>query len=106
MKTTETIATVTTTDADNNKTVVKTITTENKTPNGSTGVIVRDEDGNILSQSTTISKEAEEKALENAVFFFVSGFGFIVRIPLNPTISVIFVQQQRRIFAVRTSRLD
>ena len=65
MKTTETIATVTTTDADNNKTVVKTITPENKTPDGSTGVIVGDEDGNILSQSTTISKEAEEKALEN-----------------------------------------
>ena len=62
MVTTETAATTTTTDANGNETVEKTVTTENKTPDGSTGTIVKDESGNILSQSTTISQQEAEAA--------------------------------------------
>ena len=60
--TTETAAVTTTTDAAGNETVEKTVTTENKTPDGSTGTVVKDEDGNILSQSTTISQQEAEAA--------------------------------------------
>ena len=62
MVTTETAATTTTTDAQGNETVEKTVTTENKTPDGSTGTVVKDESGNILSQSTTISQQEAEAA--------------------------------------------
>ena len=40
----------------------KTVTTENKTPDGSTGTVVKDEAGNILSQETTISQKEAEAA--------------------------------------------
>ena len=62
MVTTETAATTTTTDAQGNETVEKTVTTENKTPDGSTGTIVKDENGSIVSQSTTISQKEAEAA--------------------------------------------
>ena len=62
MVTTETAATTTTTDAAGNETVEKTVTTENKTPDGSTGTVVKDESGNILSQETTISQKEAEAA--------------------------------------------
>ena len=62
MVTTETAATTTITDAQGNETVEKTVTTENKTPDGSTGTVVKDESGNILSQSTTISQKEAEAA--------------------------------------------
>ena len=62
MTTTETAATTTITDAEGNKTVEKTVTTENKTPDGSTGTVVKDEAGNILLQETTISQKEAEAA--------------------------------------------
>ncbi|MBE6908563.1 MAG: hypothetical protein E7474_03000 [Ruminococcaceae bacterium] len=61
--TTVTAATVTTTDADNRTTVVKTVTTETRTPDGSTGTVVRDENGRILSMETVISREEAEQAI-------------------------------------------
>ena len=60
--TTETAAITTTTDAAGNETVEKTVTTENKTPDGSTGTVVKDENGNILSQEITISQKEAEAA--------------------------------------------
>ena len=61
---TTTTATTTIKDADGNVlSVIKTTTTEDKTPGGSTGVIVKDEAGNVLSQETTISQEEYELAM-------------------------------------------
>ncbi|MBQ3703975.1 MAG: leucine-rich repeat domain-containing protein [Oscillospiraceae bacterium] len=61
---TTTTTTATTIDASGNVSEETTITTENKTPDGSTGVIVADEDGNVLSAETTISQEEFDLAME------------------------------------------
>ena len=60
--TTETTATVTKTDADGNVTTEQTVTTEAKAPDGSTGTIVKNESGKVLSQETTISQQEAEAA--------------------------------------------
>ena len=64
MKTTETRSTITTKDADGNETVESTVTTENRAADGSTGTVVQDKNGNIISQATTISQEEFDKAME------------------------------------------
>ena len=60
--TTQTVSIVTKTDTDGNETVEQTVTTEQKTANGSTGTTVKDKNGNIISQETTISQEEAEAA--------------------------------------------
>ena len=52
-----------------------TVTTENKTADGSTGTVVKDDSGNVLAQEASISKEEFEKALEegNLIGIFIEG---------------------------------
>ena len=64
MKTTETRSTITRKDADGNETVESTVTTEKRTADGSTSTVVKDENGNIISQETTISQEEFDKAMK------------------------------------------